>query len=466
MDRGSEENIMNDLPIRSASGEKLWWRGNTAYQWLVFALAGGAWLFDNLDQRLFSLARISAISGLMGLPAGDLTVQGFGKVVTALFLIGWGIGGLTIGALGDRFGRVRLLSVSIFIYALGTGATALSQTADQFLVLRIIAGFGIGGVFGLAVAIIAENFSGNTRVAMLAGLQVLSVVGNIGAALTKMVFDGLAAGGTIAQGDVWRWLFAVGTLPVVLAAAILLLKESDSWLKLKREGQLPKGALGSYQLLLSDREERRNLIIGSMLALGGVVGLWGIGEYATDLQDAIFTTHFRAVAPDSDIKQLVAEAKNLAYLLQMIGAAIGMGLFTWGANRFGRRPAFMAGFASAGIVTALVYGLMETPADAYWMIPLMGAAQFSVFAGFSIYLPELFGARARGTGVSFCYNLGRFAAAAGGFLSAAMTSRVFAAYTSPLPLRYSAMVMCSVFLVGFIAAYFGPETRGKELIDG
>ncbi|MEN9932189.1 MAG: hypothetical protein RIS17_762 [Pseudomonadota bacterium] len=450
----------------AVSPERAWWQGNSRYQWMVFAIAGGAWLFDNLDQRLFSLARISALSGLLGLPPGDLTVQGFGKIVTALFLIGWGVGGLVIGAMGDRYGRVRMLSVSILIYAIGTGATALSQTADQFLVLRVITGFGIGGVFGLAVAIIAENFSGNTRVAMLAGLQVLSVVGNISAALTKMGVDRLAADGAIAQSDVWRWLFAIGTLPIVFAAAAMLfLRESESWLKLKRDGQLPVGPLGSYRILLADRLERRNLIVGSALALGGVMGLWAIGEYATDLQDAVFTAHFAALVPQSQVKQQVAEAKNLAYLLQMIGAAMGMLLFTWAANRFGRRPAFMVGFAAAGVVTALVYGRLETPADAYWMIPLMGVAQFSVFAGFSIYLPELFSARVRGTGVSFCYNIGRFAAAAGSFASAALTSKVFAGYPSPLPLRYAAMVMCLVFLIGLVAAWFGPETRGKALMD-
>ena len=443
-----------------------WWHGITGYQWLVFFVAGGTWLFDNTDQRLFSLARISAISGLLGLPPGDLQVQGFGKVVTSLFLIGWGLGGLTIGALGDRFGRVRLLALSVVVYSLGTGATALAQTGDQFLMLRVIAGFGIGGVFGLAVTIIADTFTGATRVALLAGLQVLSVIGNIGAALTKIGFDALAARGTIPLDQVWRWLFAVGTLPIVLALiALIFLRESDAWLRLKAEGRLPKGALGSYGVLLSDRGERRNLLIGSLLALSGVVGLWGIGEYATDLQDAAFIAHYAATLPLAEAKQQAAEAKNTAYLLQMIGAAVGMLLFTWGANRFGRRPAFMTGFAAAGIVTVMVYGLMQTPADAYWMIPLMGVAQFSVFAGFSIYLPELFGARVRGTGVSFCYNIGRFAAAGGGFVSAAMTTRVFAGYPSPMPLRYSAMVMCSVFVVGFVAAYLGPETRGKAMAD-
>ena len=446
------------------TGEKRWWSGNTAYQWLVFAVAGGAWLFDNMDQRIFSLARISALSNLMGQPPSNLGVQAFAKTVTALFLIGWGVGGLTLGAMGDRFGRVRLLSWSIIIYAMGTGATALSRTPAEFLLLRALTGFGIGGVFGLAVAIVAETFSGNTRVSMLAGLQVLSTVGNVGAAVVKIGFDALASRSIVAIDSVWRWLFAIGTLPVVFAAAAaLFLRESDPWRTLQAEGSLPRGFLGAYRTLLQDKEERRNLIIGALLAMGGVIGLWAIGEYATDLQDTVFTAHFTAIDATGPIKQQVAQAKNQAYLLQMLGAATGMMLFTWGATRLGRRPAFMAGFAAAGFITLYVYAKLETPADAYWMMPLMGIAQFSVFAGFSIYLPELFGAKVRGTGVSFCYNLGRFMAAAGSLVSAALTTRVYAGYPGPLPLRYAAMTMCVVFLLGFVAAYLGPETRGREL---
>jgi MFS family permease len=440
----------------------VWWRGNSAYQWLVIAVAGGAWLFDNFDQRLFSLARIPALADLMGLPAGHVDVQSFGKVVTAVFLVGWGLGGMYFGAAGDRYGRVRMLAISILIYTLGTGATALAQSPDQFLILRSIAGFGIGGVFGLAVATVAENFTGTKRVAMLALLQVLSVVGNIGAALTKMGVDGLASAGTITPESTWRWIFALGTVPIVLAIGCLWLRESASWTKTRDDGQLPGSVLGSYALLIENRSERRNLVIGALLALSGVVGLWAIGEYATDLQEAVFASHFAAIVPAGEVKRHVAEAKNLAYLLQMIGAAVGMLLFTWAANRFGRRPAFVGGFAAAGVTTVFTYALMETPADAYWMVPLMGAAQLSVFAGFSIYLPELFGVRVRATGVSFCYNLGRFAAAGGSFLSAALATRVYGGFPAEQALRYSAITMCIVFVVGLAAAIAAPETKGKE----
>ena len=142
-----------------------------------------------------------------------------------------------------------------------------------------------------------------------------------------------------------------------------------------------------------------------------------------------------------------------------------MWLFTRVALTAGRRVAFFIGFSSALIVTFLVYWKMSTPIDAYWMMPLMGMAQLGVFAGFSIYLPELFPSSLRSTGTSFCYNLGRFAAAGGSFFSAALSQHLFANGDpkSALPLRYSAMSMCFIFLIGLITLPFAPETKGKPL---
>jgi MFS family permease len=147
----------------------------------------------------------------------------------------------------------------------------------------------------------------------------------------------------------------------------------------------------------------------------------------------------------------------------MLGAAVGMWLFTRFAAVAGRRLAFFIGFGLAMVVTAFVYWKMSSPMDAYWMMPLMGAVQLGPFAGFAIYLPELFPGRLRSTGTSFCYNLGRFAAAAGSFYSAVLTQKVFGAFEKPLPYRYSAIAMCAIFLVGMVAVLFAPETKDKPL---
>src|SRR5580704_14364431 len=108
-------------PSDSPSVSAPWWRQLNGYHWFVFIVASGAWFFDCLDQRLFSLARIPALSSLMHLPPGDKDVQAFGKVVTAFFLLGWGGGGLIFGALGDRFGRARMLIITVLTYSICTG---------------------------------------------------------------------------------------------------------------------------------------------------------------------------------------------------------------------------------------------------------------------------------------------------------------------------------------------------------
>lgn len=444
---------------QEGAGQARWWHGLGGYEWFVMFVTGCAWLFDTLDQRLFSLARIPALSALMGLAGSNPEVQAFGKVVTAIFLVGWGVGGLVFGALGDRFGRARMLTLCILLYSICTGLSALSRNQVDFAILRFITGLGIGGVFGLAVALIAESVPNTARLAMLSILQLLALVGNVSSALIKMGIDAIDPH----PASSWRWLFLIGAVPALLAVGSgFFLRESPAWLERRRAGTLPKGSLGAYRDLFATPVQRRNLLIGSGLAVAGVVGLWAIGEYAVDLQDAVFTAYFKAqgvTAPGP----LVAQAKNLAYILQMLGGAVGTLAFTWVASRFGRKPAFLLGFIAALVLTDLSYLKISSPADAYWMMPLMGAAQFSVFAGFSIYLPELFGSKVRSTGVSFAYNLGRFAAAGGSFFSAMLATKVFGAFASPLPLRYSAATMSLVFVIGIIATLMAPETKGRPL---
>ncbi len=445
--------------------EKSWWKLLTPYHWFVFIVASAAWFFDCLDQRLFSLARIPALTSLMQGATGP-EIQAFGKVVTAWFLIGWGVGGMIFGALGDRYGRAKMLMVTILIYSGFTGLTFVSVGKVDFTIYRFLTGLGVGGVFGLAVALIAETVPSGARVQSLGLLQVLSTIGNVMAGFCKMGIDSLQASGALSPDRGWRWMFLIGALPALMIIFTRKkLKEPEPWLRLKAEGKLPTGSIFSpYVSLLSDKRWRKNLIVGALIASTGVVGLWAIGEYAVDLQKTVFQTHYEktGLAPAA-AKAQAANAISYAYLLNMLGAATGMWLFTRMAHAFGRKPAFIVGFTAALFVTAFVYWKMDSPQDAYWMMPLMGAVQLGPFAGFAIYLPELFPGRLRSTGISFCYNLGRFAAAAGSFYSAILTKDVFGKFAHPLPLRYSAMAMCVIFLVGIITVFFAPETKGKPL---
>ena len=394
-------------------------RSLNAQQWLVFYVASAAWLFDCLDQRIFTLARAQAVAALSApnVSLGDL--QATAKRITAIFLLGWGIGGLVFGALGDRYGRVRMLSLTVLLYSSFTGLTFFSTTNVDFAVYRFLTGLGVGGVFGLAVALVAESTPDGARATALAMLQILSAIGNIAAAVLKNCFDHLQQLGVLAES--WRWIFLAGATP---AALVLLttwrMREPESWLQLQREGRLPAGGIAApYVQLLRDTVWRKNLTIGVLLASAGVVGLWAIGEYAVDLQRVAFRTYWtnEGLPPDEVNQKLNSVIAN-SYILNVLGAVVGMWAFARLAQAVSRRAAFACGFSAAFVVTLLTYWKMAAPWHAYLFMPLLGAAQLSVFAGFAIYLPELFPARLRSTGVSFCYNFGRFIAAGGSLVSA------------------------------------------------
>ena len=464
-----------------------WYRELNGYQWFVFTIASAAWFFDCLDQRLFSLARIPAMESLIkattapsdaetGMIAAakrwflhDGDVQAMGKDVTALFLIGWGIGGLLFGALGDRYGRAKMLTVTVLIYSIFTGISYFSQTYWDFALARFLTGVGVGGVFGLAVALIAETLPDNARSGALGWLQILSTVGNLSAGLVLTVITALVLQGVIAPDNGWRTMFLVGALPALLVVFTMrFLREPEPWLRAKEEGRLPKGSiLAPYRDLLRERRWRRNLIIGALISSAGVIGLWAIVEYAIDIQSKVFRIHFESLGmPEAEIQPAVNQAKSYAYTLQMIGAAVGMWFMTKACISLGRKPAFAIWYAGSLAATLYVFRYMNTPNDAYWMMPLMWFFSLGVFAGFAIYLPELFPSRMRSTGTSFCYNLGRFAAAGGSFFSAALASEVFGkhyGFESPLRERYAAMAMCVVFLIALATLPFAPETKGKPL---
>ena len=109
----------------------------------------------------------------------------------------------------------------------------------------------------------------------------------------------LEKGGTIPSGSGWRWMFLIGALPALMVIFTKkYLREPETWQRLKDEGRLPKGSIfAPYAALLADKRWRKNLIAGALIASTGVVGLWAIGEYAVDLQSAVFKTHSESEAP-------------------------------------------------------------------------------------------------------------------------------------------------------------------------
>jgi len=141
--------------------------------------------------------------------------------------------------------------------------------------------------------------------------------------------------------------------------------------------------------------------------------------------------------------------------LQDVGALCGMFAFTFLASVLNRRSAFLISFLLCLFSVSFVFYSLKTERDVYWMLPLMGFATLMPFAGYSIYFPEIFPTRLRGTGVGFCYNTVRYIAAPFPLLLGWLSTR--------RPFREVAVIMATIYLVGIIALIWAPETKGKPL---
>jgi len=485
-----------------------WYQEMNRYHWFVLVVASLGWLFDCLDQQLFILARPAAMKDL--LPKLDdprafqESVKIYGNYATSIFLVGWASGGLIFGVLGDRIGRAKTMLMTILIYSLCTGLSALSTGFWDFAAYRFLTGLGVGGEFAVGVALVAEVMPTRARTYTLALLQAISAFGNISAALINIGF-GIAEEQKLVTSP-WRWMFVIGAVPALLALVIRRrLKEPEQWQKASHDRAVTK-QLGSYAELFRNPRWKKHALLGLVLACSGVIGLWAVGFFTPDLtryvqRKPIITQvygeqiakargedHVERVSqleaardfelagsagatlpPDiADVKATVDPIVNgrlsrwggLTSMMINIGAFFGMFGFGAVSQQIGRKPTFAIAFLAAFVSTAAVFGLMEEFSQIFWMVPIMGFCQLSLFAGYAIYFPELFPTHLRSTGTSFCYNVGRFVAATGPLVQARLL-KTFAAETESL--RYAGVTMCTVFLVGLLVLPFLPETRGKPL---
>jgi MFS family permease len=460
----------------SSSPQAPWWRDLTGYHWFVFAMASLAWLFDCLDQQLFLLARQGAMKAL--LPEG-LDPKQFGGYATAIFVAGWATGGLIFGAVGDRIGRARTLTLTVLLYSVCTGLSAFSKGWMDFAIYRFVTGLGVGGVFGLAVALVADSLPERSRTGALGTLQALSAVGNITAGLISMYLGKLGTEGKVDSNSVWKIMFLVGSLPAFLCVFIQVrLKEPEKWIAARAESRASGAKFGSYGSLFGEARWRKPALLGMILCVAGVVGLWGVGFFSPELVGDVITRSLKEQGVADDV---IANKKTywigINSIVQNLGAFFGMLLFTKLAQNAGRKTAFIIGYIAAFAVTFGYFRLFNGTGD-IWMSALMGFCQLALFAGFAIYLPELFPLRLRSTGVSFCYNVGRFIAASGPFTMGVLQKNIADSAIAKLgesadaaakaaaklaAFRDACCYVSVVFLLGLIAVAFLPETKGRPL---
>jgi MFS family permease len=215
-----------------------------------------------------------------------------------------------------------------------------------------------------------------------------------------------------------------------------------------------------------DTRYRGRAMVGLVLALAGVIGVWGIAFFSFDLVRLVLQRKFEAEGiAGPQLAGKLTFWTGITSVIQNSGAFLGVYGFGLLAQRMGRKPAFAIALVVAMASTSATFWFLRDFKD-LWLVFLMGFGTLSLFGGYAIYFPELFPTRLRSTGTSFCYNVGRFVAACGPALLGVLTGVVYkhTGEADPAnPLRYAGVTMCAAYLLGLAALPFAPETKGCPL---
>jgi MFS family permease len=430
--------------------------GFSRYQWLVLLAAWLGWGFDVFDGLLFNYVAPNCVPTLLGLTIGSPEAKQatllWTGILTSVLLIGWAIGGVLFGKIGDRIGRTKTLLLTMLLYALGTAACALAPNIWVLGVFRFIAALGIGGEWAAGAAMVAETVPEDKRVEAGALLYTAAPIGLFLATAVNLT---VAGHWFVDQPEVsWRYVFLFGLLPAAAAFAVrLFVKEPERWKNLADKSEAKLSELFSPALRSFTRS-------GFLMAVVALMTWWSCNAFIPVVASGLANTSALAEGLDKIATQeRIEHWKMLATMCFNVGGLLGTLLTIPAAKYLGRKKMFAIYWTLSAAAILATFGLDLAPQARLYMYFAIGLTVFGVFGSFTYYLPELFPTRLRATGAGFCYNIGRVIAAGGPFLVGMAAA------------RGTDTVVGVLFYVGFIpilGLLFMPwviETRGKQLVD-
>ena len=394
----------------------------SSYGWKALAGAVVGYCMDGFDMLIlsFMLAAISTDLALTKAQAGSLV---------SWTLIGAVIGGITFGILSDRFGRVRVLTWTILIFAAFTGISAFVRGYWDLVVCRVIAGLGLGGEFGIGMALAAEAWPASKRARASSYVALGWQSGVLLAALvTPILLPRIG----------WRGMFMVGIAPALIAF-IVRRTLSEPEIFVRRHAAAEK--MSSLRLLVKDSNTRRTTVGISILCVVQNFGYYGL---------MIWMPSYLANRFGFSLTRA-----GLWTATTVLGMAVGIWTFGQLADRVGRKPIFLLFQISASIMV-VVYSRVTDPTTLLWVGALMGMALNGMMAGIPTLMSEAYPTAARATAQNVLFNLGRALGAPGPLVVGA----VAASYSFEAAIA----LLASVFLLDIVATVFLiPELRGREL---
>jgi MFS family permease len=392
----------------------------TAYSWKALAGSVIGYCMDGFDMLIlgFMLATISADLALTNSQAGSLVTW---------TLVGAVAGGVLFGNLSDHFGRIRMLTWTILIFATFTFLCAFARGYWDLVAYRIIAGLGLGGEFGIGMALAAEAWPASKRARVSSYVSIGWQSGVLLSALVTPILLPVIG---------WRGMFMVGLLPAFVAFVVRRTLHAPEIFVSKHAAK----SENSFRLLVKDGKTFR-----TTLGIALVCAVQNFSYYGIMIWMPSYL------------------AKSLGFSLIKSGiwtsvTVLGMvlGILTFGqlADRIGRKPVFVL-YSIAAAGTVFLYSRVTGATGLLWVGGIMG---FSVnhMAGVGALLSEAYPTAARATAQNLLFNLGRAVGAPGPLVVGALAAR--------FSFRAAIALLASVFLLEIIATVFLiPELKGKAL---
>ena len=397
------------------------------YGWKALIGSAVGYAMDGFDLLILGFM-LSAISVDL-----NLTPAQSGSLVTWT-LIGAVVGGIVFGALSDRYGRVRVLTWTIVLFAVFTGLCAIAQGYWDLLIYRTIAGIGLGGEFGIGMALAIEAWPAKHRAKAASYVALGWQVGVLAAALlTPVLLPHIG----------WRGMFVVGIFPAFVAWYLRVrLHEPEIFSQKQTELSTQKiSKLESFKLLVKDKATTK-------VSLGIVVltSVQNFGYYGI----MIWMPNFLS-------KQLgfSLTKSGLWTAVTVCGMMAGIWIFGRLADRIGRKPSFLL-FQLGAVISIITYSQLTDPTAMLVAGAFLGMFVNGMMGGYGALMAEAYPTEARATAQNVLFNLGR---AVGGF-GPVVVGAIVSAYSFSIAIAFLAVI----YVIDMVATVFlVPELKGKEL---
>jgi MFS family permease len=386
------------------------------------------WALDGMDVMMYSFLIPTLIA------TWRLTEGQAGLLATSALLIS-AAGGWLAGLLADRYGRVRILQLTIVCFALFSLLSGLTNSFWQLLVTRGLQGLGFGGEWAVGAVLMGEAIRAQHRGKAVGTVQAGWAVGWGLAALSYALLFSL-----LSPGIAWRAMFWIGILPALLVFHIRrYVREPEVYSKIRQT--VTADHTGRF-LEIFRPSVLRITALTSLVAVGAQGGYYAITTWLPTFLNS----------------QLHVSALNTGGYLAVVIAGSFLGYLAGAhlADRLGRKPTLIF-FAAASFATVAAYAYW--PISNHIMLALgfpLGFFSSGVFSPIGAFFTELFPTSLRGSGQGFSYSFGRALGAVFpalvGYLSATMSLG-----------HAIAVFAVSAYAVMILAVVLLPETRGIEL---